>query len=108
MSVLQDENGLWYNTRWSERQWLASWSIMAKRYANNSAVVGAGLRNEPRPVLTGKMASLMTAGLTRFHTRIATVALPCSESLNLKAPKFGSSSQTSWKLNLKYYMTGRQ
>lgn len=52
---VEDENGLWYNARWSEGQWLQSWSIMAKRYANNSAVVGAGLRNEPRPVLTGKI-----------------------------------------------------
>lgn len=73
--MLQDENGLWYNARWSEGQWLQSWSIMAKRYANNSAVVGAGLRNEPRPVLTGKMTSLMAAGLTVSTLKLLHIAV---------------------------------
>lgn len=54
----QDENGLWYNSRWSEQQWLDAWAIVAKRYANTSAVVGAGLRNEPRPArLQGEPAA---------------------------------------------------
>lgn len=51
---LQDENGMWFNSRWTEQQWIDSWSIVAKRYANNTAVLGAGLRNEPRPVLSGE------------------------------------------------------
>eukprot|EP00775_Hariotina_reticulata_P004021 gene4021-4269_t len=50
---LGDGNGLWYNTRWSEADWLRSWAIMARQYANSSAVVGAGLRNEPRPTFMG-------------------------------------------------------
>lgn len=57
LPLLQDGNGLWYTQRWSEQQWLDAWSIVAKRYANNSAVVGVGLRNEPRPTLAGQHAA---------------------------------------------------
>lgn len=42
-----------YNERWSEADWLAGWSLMARRYAHTSAVVGFGLRNEPRPAIVG-------------------------------------------------------
>eukprot|EP00775_Hariotina_reticulata_P004023 gene4023-4271_t len=48
---ISDGNGLWYTERWTEGDWLQSWSVMALRYANTSAVIGAGLRNEPRPVM---------------------------------------------------------
>jgi hypothetical protein len=63
--ALQDENGMWYNSRWSEQQWLDSWSIVAKRYANNSVVIGAGLRNEPRPTLKGMVQRMVMAGCCR-------------------------------------------
>jgi len=43
-----DENGLWYNTRWSESQWIDSHVTLAKRYQNQPYVVGVELRNELR------------------------------------------------------------
>lgn len=43
-----DENGLWYNSRWSEAQWIDSHTLLAKRYQNQSYVVGVELRNELR------------------------------------------------------------
>jgi len=48
---ISDGNGLWYTEQWPEEAWLAGWSLMARRYANSSTVIGAGLRNEPRPVM---------------------------------------------------------
>jgi endoglucanase len=50
---LKDGNGLWYTKQWSEAQWLDGWGLVARRYAGTAAVVGFGLRNEPRPTLTG-------------------------------------------------------
>lgn len=61
----QDGNGLWYTDKWSEQQWLQSWSIVARRYANTTAVVGVGLRNEPRPTLLGGKCVMDTD--TRQH-----------------------------------------
>jgi len=43
-----DGNTLWYNSRYSEANWLSDWAGMAARYAGNPLVVGADLRNEPR------------------------------------------------------------
>lgn len=50
----QDGNGMWYSQNWTEADWLRGWSLVAKRYASNRAVVGAGLRNEPRPTIVGE------------------------------------------------------
>jgi endoglucanase len=43
-----DENELWYNERFPERSWIRDWKLMAARYRDNPAVIGADLRNEPR------------------------------------------------------------
>jgi hypothetical protein len=51
---VQDGNGLWYTTAWSEAQWLQAWSIVARRYARTPNVIGVGLRNEPRPAFVGR------------------------------------------------------
>ena len=45
---LTDENGLWYNARYSEGQWLKDWQTLVRRYRNQPYVVGADLRNELR------------------------------------------------------------
>lgn len=53
-----DGQGLWYSTNVSTTQWEAALSFMAKRYANNSMVVGMDLRNEIRStVVAGKSLS---------------------------------------------------
>ncbi|MFG1294500.1 cellulase family glycosylhydrolase [Xanthobacter variabilis] len=41
------ENGLWYDSAHSEAQWISDWQMLAERYADNSAVIGADLHNEP-------------------------------------------------------------
>ena len=40
-------NGLWYDNRYSQAQWVADWQMLAQRYANNPTVIGADLHNEP-------------------------------------------------------------
>jgi endoglucanase len=69
-----DDNGLWWNSRYSAASWLADWVTLAHRYAPGGThpqpgVVGAELRNEPRaasgrgkPVWTGTGKPLDWAG----------------------------------------------
>lgn len=40
-------NGLWYDDAHSEAQWVDDWQMLAERYADNPAVIGADLHNEP-------------------------------------------------------------
>ena len=40
-------NGLWYDSTHSEADWIADWQMLAERYADNTAVIGADLHNEP-------------------------------------------------------------
>ncbi|GBF94599.1 glycoside hydrolase [Raphidocelis subcapitata] len=51
-----DYNGLWYTDKWSEADWLHAWDVIARRYAWTPAVIGVGLRNEPRPTIVGGAA----------------------------------------------------
>ncbi len=41
------ENGLWYDSRHSEADWINDWKMLAERYADTPAVIGADLHNEP-------------------------------------------------------------
>ena len=41
------ENGLWYDSQHSEADWINDWKMLAERYADNPAVIGADLHNEP-------------------------------------------------------------
>jgi aryl-phospho-beta-D-glucosidase BglC (GH1 family) len=41
------ENGLWYNSRYSEADWISDWKMLAARYADDPTVIGADLHNEP-------------------------------------------------------------
>lgn len=47
---LSDEQGLWYNDRWTVQHWLESLGGMAARYKDNSRVIGFDLRNEVRGI----------------------------------------------------------
>lgn len=49
-----DCNGFWFNSRWSEDDWVEAWRTLAKRYSKVPAFVGAGLKNEPRSTCGGK------------------------------------------------------
>ncbi len=41
------ENGLWYNSQYTEDSWVADWQTLATRYKNNPTVIGFDLHNEP-------------------------------------------------------------
>jgi len=43
-----DGNTLWYNNQYPQTSWIRDWQVMAGRYQNNTLVIGADLRNEPR------------------------------------------------------------
>lgn len=49
-----DCNGFWFNSRWTEQDWVSAWRLLANRYKDTKAVVGAGLKNEPRSVCGGR------------------------------------------------------
>ncbi len=40
-------NGLWYDAKYTEAAWVDDWEMLAQRYADNTAVIGADLHNEP-------------------------------------------------------------
>lgn len=40
-------NGLWYDDKYSETDWVNDWVTLTERYANNPTVIGADLHNEP-------------------------------------------------------------
>jgi chitinase len=42
-----EANGLWYTADYTEERWIADWQMLAERYADAPAVIGADLRNEP-------------------------------------------------------------
>ena len=41
------QSELWYTAGYSEKDWIADWVLLAKRYAQQPAVIGADLHNEP-------------------------------------------------------------
>ncbi|MDT5014654.1 MAG: hypothetical protein QOD39_814 [Mycobacterium sp.] len=41
------DNGLWYDSQYTEDQWVADWQTLATRYKNNPTVIGFDLHNEP-------------------------------------------------------------
>ncbi len=41
------DNGLWYDSTYTEDAWVADWATLAARYKNNPTVIGVDLHNEP-------------------------------------------------------------
>ena len=41
------QSELWYTSAYSEKRWIDDWTMLAKRYKNEPAVIGADLHNEP-------------------------------------------------------------
>jgi endoglucanase len=41
------QSELWYTDKIPESRWISDWQMLARRFANNSAVIGADLHNEP-------------------------------------------------------------
>lgn len=40
-------NGLWYDGGYSEADWVNAWTMLAERYGDSPAIIGADLANEP-------------------------------------------------------------
>ena len=47
------QNGLWYTQQYPEGAWIADWQLLVRRYAGNSTVIGADVRNEPHTAPPG-------------------------------------------------------
>jgi aryl-phospho-beta-D-glucosidase BglC (GH1 family) len=45
--VSTTENGLWYDDKYSETDWVNDWVTLTQRYADNATVIGVDLHNEP-------------------------------------------------------------
>ncbi|MGQ3296779.1 Calx-beta domain-containing protein [Reyranella sp.] len=41
------DNGLWYDSQYTQAAWVADWKMLAARYADDPTVIGADLHNEP-------------------------------------------------------------
>ena len=48
-----DENGLWFNDRWSKAQFIAAWQHITERFASNPLVAAMDIKNEPRQATVG-------------------------------------------------------
>jgi endoglucanase len=48
-----EASGLWYTGAYPESAWISDWQALTTRYANNSAVIGVDLRNEPHNANSG-------------------------------------------------------
>jgi endoglucanase len=49
----QDDNGLWFNDRWTADTFTATWQEIVRRYAANPLVAAMDVKNEPRPATVG-------------------------------------------------------
>ena len=75
----QDDNGLWFNDRWTAATFTATWQGIVKRYASNPLVVAMDVKNEPRPATVGGQPPQPDVGARRpdrfrrhVHRRSAT------------------------------------
>ena len=41
------QSALWYTPQYPESRWMADWTMLARRYASDTTVIGADLHNEP-------------------------------------------------------------
>ncbi|MFO0944763.1 MAG: Calx-beta domain-containing protein [Planctomycetota bacterium] len=53
-----NSNGLWYTSAYNEQRWISDWVMLANRYAGNSTVIGADLKNEPHAATWGRETRL--------------------------------------------------
>ncbi|KAJ3256001.1 hypothetical protein HK103_005808 [Boothiomyces macroporosus] len=75
-----DENGLWYNKRWSESSVLEQLKVMVELNKNNPFVIGVDVRNEIRPVI-------------KFYTVLGKRIL---DPINTHHPTWGTGLKSDW------------
>jgi endoglucanase len=72
----EDDNGLWFNDRWTAETFTATWQEIVKRYASNPLVAAMDVKNEPRPATVGGRVMNPTWGPgdeTDFGTMYSTI-----------------------------------
>jgi endoglucanase len=72
----QDDNGLWFNDRWTADTFTSTWQEIVKRYASNPLVAAVDVKNEPRPATVGGKVMNPTWGPgdeTDFGTMYSTI-----------------------------------
>jgi chitinase len=65
-----EANGLWYTADYGEARWLDDWRMLAERYADAPAVIGADLRNEPHGASWGEGGADWAAAAERAGNAI--------------------------------------
>ncbi len=82
---IRDGNGLWYTAEHPESEWLEHWTLMAKRYEDQPAVIAAELRNEIRfDVKTDRMPTWGSGDEETDWKRAATLGV---EAVHSVAPR---------------------
>lgn len=82
---IRDGNGLWYTAEHPESEWLEHWTLMAKRYEDQPAVIAAELRNEIRfDVKTDRMPTWGSGHEETDWKRAATLGV---EAVHSVAPR---------------------
>jgi len=82
-----DENGLWYNSRWSEQQWLQAHTLIAERYAHQPYVVAQELRNELRSAVINNATLSPTWGNGDPSTDWRLAALKAAKAILVVRPE---------------------
>lgn len=54
------QSALWYTAAYSEKRWIADWTMLALRYAKDPTVIGFDLHNEPHGAATWGSGDLAT------------------------------------------------
>lgn len=55
-----NDNGLWYDSTYTEAVWIDNWKMLARRYLGNPTIIGADLHNEPHGSATWGSGNLAT------------------------------------------------
>jgi endoglucanase len=80
-----DQNGLWYNRRWTAEDFFAAWRDMAARYRDNPLVAAMDIFNEPRKTTVGWRALTPTWG-SRPRTDLAAMYAKAGNLIGAVSP----------------------
>jgi endoglucanase len=81
-----DDNGLWYNRRFTELAWLTEWKKLVRYYKSSPYVIGADLRNEPRNVCHGNDCIIPTWGTGNPDRDWKNAAEKCGNEILSESP----------------------
>ena len=88
------ENGLWYDSAYTEDAWVADWETLANRYKTNSTVIGFDLHNEPH---NGTWGGGGATDWARAAERAGNAALAVNSNLLMFVEGVGSyQGQNYW------------